>query len=143
MTIQLINTTNGLVPQYEDDLDEKRKLKLGEFYTAEIKVQRNVRFHRLFFALVKTAWEYLPEQASSGFRDMDGFRKYLTVAAGYYEPFFSPVRGEWLEIPKSISFDKMDESEFRDLYERVKGVIFAILGSYVTKDDFEKNLMNF
>ena len=78
-----------------------------------------------------------------GFRSKDAFRKYLTVAAGYYEPFFSPVRGEWLEIPKSIAFDNMDEAEFRDLYERVKDIIFTILGNYVTREEFESNLINF
>ena len=143
MVIQLINTTRGLVPQYDDDFDEKKKLKPGEFYTAEIKLQRNPQFHRLFFALLNTAWDYLPEDVEKGFRSKDAFRKYLTVAAGYYEPFFSPVRGEWLEIPKSIAFDNMDEAEFRDLYERVKDIIFTILGNYVTREEFESNLINF
>ena len=44
MTIHLINTTCGLVPQYDEDFDEKKKLKPGQFYTAEIKLQRNPLF---------------------------------------------------------------------------------------------------
>ena len=143
MTIHLINTTCGLVPQYDEDFDEKKKLKPGQFYTAEIKLQRNPLFHRLFFALLNCAWDYLPEAVEKGFRSKEAFRKYLTVAAGYYEPFFSPTRGEWMEIPKSISFDNMDDAEFHDLYERVKDVIFNILGSYVSREEIESNLINF
>ena len=143
MTIHLLNTACGLVPQYDEDYDEKKKLKPGQFYTAEIRQQRNPLFHRLFFALLNCAWSYLPESVEKGFRSKDAFRKYLTVAAGYYEPFFSPTRGEWVEVPKSIAFDNMDDTEFHDLYEKVKDVIFNILGDYVSKEEFEMNLINF
>ena len=48
-----------------------------------------------------------------------------------------------MEIPKSISFDNMDDAEFHDLYERVKDVIYNILGDYVSREEFEMNLINF
>lgn len=143
MKIRLVNTAAGLVPMYDDDWDERRKLKPGGVYVAEIKPARNIRFHRLYFALVEAAWSLLPEQTAAGFRNREGFRKYLEVAAGWYEPFYSPIRGEWLEIPKSISFSSMDGAEFRQLYERVKDVVIRILDGYTTKDEFERVLLNF
>lgn len=143
MKLHLLNTSHGLIPQYDDDFDEKRKLKAGECYTAEIRLQRNPKFHRLFFALINCAWEYLPELLVVRFRTKENFRKSVEVTAGHCEPFYSTARNEWLEVPKSISFDSMDEAAFRDLYERVKDVIFGILGDYVTRDEFERNLSNF
>lgn len=143
MKIRLVNTAAGLMPMYDEDWEERRKLKPGEVYVAEIKPARNIRFHRLYFALIEAAWSLLPERTAAGFRTREGFRKYLEVAAGWYEPFYSPIRGEWLEVPKSISFSSMDETLFRQLYEGVKDVIIRILDGYVTRDEFEKTLANF
>ena len=82
MKLQLLNTISGLVPCYDEDFDEKKKLKLGEVYEAEIKLVRNPKFHRKFFSLLNCAWEYLPEGRRNGFRTKENFRRYLTVAAG-------------------------------------------------------------
>ncbi|MFA6726929.1 MAG: DUF1367 family protein [Prevotella sp.] len=143
MKINLLNTISGLKPCYDDDYEEKKKLKIGETYTAEIRLERNPRFHRLYFALIACAWEYLPEKQTEGFRTKENFRKYVEVAAGHCEPYYSPKLKEWVEIPKSISFDSMDETEFKDLYERVKTVIFSIIGRFVSEDEFDNVLSNF
>ncbi len=144
MKLVLYNTPTGLKPCYDDDYEEKKKLKIGSYYTAEIKEHRNPKFHRKYFALINLAWEYLPEKTTKGFRDNKTlFRKYCEVAAGWCEPFYSPQTKTWQEIPKSISFENMDETEFSDLYDRVKDVIFSVIGRYVTKEEFEQNLINF
>lgn len=143
MELHLLNTMQGLVPCYDDDYDEKKRLKLGKTYMAKIRLERNPRFHKLYFALISCAWEYLPESQTKGFRSKENFRKYVEVAAGHCEPFYSPKLKEWVEIPRSVAFDKMDEAEFRDLYERVKDVIYSIIGRFVSAEEFEKNLSNF
>lgn len=143
MKLNLLNTPHGLVPITDEDYDEKKKLKLGTIYSAEIKVPRNYKFHKKFFALLNTAWAYLPERTQNGFRSVDGFRQYLTVAAGHYDTFFSPSRKEFVEIPKSISFGSMSEEEFEELYENVYRVIFSIIGKYVNEEEFQQNLANF
>lgn len=143
MRRNLLNTSTGLKPMYDDDFDEKRKLKIGEVYTAEARLMRNYRFHREYFALINCAWEYLPERTSEGFRTKGNFRMYVEVAAGHCEPFYSHSRREWVEIPKSIAFDSMDDAEFSSLYERVKDVIFSLIGSRVSMEEFERNLSRF
>ena len=52
MRLMVVNTPRGLIPYGDDDSEEKRKLKLGEVYSVEVKVVRNVNFHRKYFALV-------------------------------------------------------------------------------------------
>lgn len=143
MKLQLLNTVQGLKPMYDEDYDEKKKLKIGQVYSAEIKTVRNIDFHKKLFALIKLAWEYLPEKQTNGFRTMDNFRKYVTVAAGFCELFYSPKYKDWVEIPKSWSFEKMDESEFQDLYNGVSNVIFQMLSSIVSEEEFNKQLVFF
>lgn len=143
MKLNLLNTPHGLVPMYDRDFDEKKKLKTGTIYAAEIKVPRNYQFLKKFFALINAGYSLLPERSQNGFRSVDGFRQYVTVAAGYYDVFFSPRLQEFVEIPKSISFASMSEDEFSDCYNAIKDVIWGILGDRVTEDVFNNVLSNF
>ena len=143
MKLLVINTPRGLVPLGDDDYEQKRKLKLGETYSVEIKVVRNVDFHRKYFALIAYAWEFLDERETGKFKDKENFRKYIEIAAGHCDVIFHPRLQEFVEIPKSISFAKMDNTAFSDLYGRVKDVIFSIIGDRVTQEEFERLLIDF
>ena len=143
MKLLVVSTPRGLVPLGDDDYEEKKKLKLGQTYSVEVKVARNVDFHRKYFALISYAWEFLNEQETEKFRTKENFRKYVEVAAGHCDVIFHPRLQEYVEIPKSISFGKMDNAEFSDLYQRVKDVIFSIIGNRVTQDQFERLLLDF
>ena len=133
MKINLLCTAHGLVPLYDRDYDLKKRLRVGETYVADIKVSRNVQFHRKYWALLNAAWSILPERTSKGFRSLEGFRSYVIVAAGFYDVYYNPRLKEFVETPKSIAFDKMDEITFSDLYDRSKDVIWGIIGDYVTE----------
>lgn len=143
MKLMVVNTPRGLVPFGDDDYEEKKKLRLGETYTVEIKVARNVDFHRKYFAMISYAWEFLNENEISTFKTKDNFRKYLEISAGHCDVIFHPRLQEFVEIPKSISFGKMDETAFSDHYKRVKDVVFSIIGGRVTEDEFERLLLDF
>lgn len=143
MKLLVINTPRGLVPLGDDDYEEKKKLRLGETYSVEVKVVRNVDFHRKYFALIAYAWEFLNEQETERFKDKENFRKYIEIAAGHCDVIFHPRLQEFVEIPKSIAFAKMDNTAFSDLYERVKDVIFSIIGDRVTQEEFERLLIDF
>jgi hypothetical protein len=143
MKLLVINTPRGLVPLGDDDYEQKRKLKLGETYSVEVKVVRNIDFHRKYFALIAYAWEFLDERETERFKDKENFRKYIGIAAGHCDVIFHPRLQEFVEIPKSISFAKMDNTAFSDLYGRVKDVIFSIIGDRVTQEEFERLLIDF
>ena len=143
MKLLVVNTPRGLVPLGDDDYEEKRKLKLGQTYSVEVKVVRNVDFHRKYFALIAYAWEFLNEQETERFKDKENFRKYIEIAAGHCDVIFHPRLQEFVEIPKSIAFAKMDNTAFSDLYGRVKDVIFSIIGDRVTQEGFERLLIDF
>ena len=143
MRLLVTNTLRGLVPVGDDDYEEKKKLKLGQTYSVEVKVARNVDFHRKYFALIAYAWEFLNERETATFRSKDNFRKYLEISAGHCDVIFHPRLQGFVEIPKSISFGSMDNTAFSELYERVKDVIFSIIGDRVTREEFERLLIDF
>ena len=143
MEIYLVNAASGFKPVSEEDLEKKRKLKSGGVFKCEIKLARNYEFLKKAHALVGLAWDYLPEKQVQGFRTKENFRKYLTVAAGFTEVFYSPITKSWVEAPLSWSFDKMTEEEFQELYDGIYEVIFRIFGRYIPEEEFQQNLMNF
>lgn len=144
MRINLFNTAIGMIPLTDADHDEKKKLKIGEFYVAEIIQPRSPKFHRLYFGLINCAWEYLNERQTEFFNgNKEVFRKSLEVAAGHCDKVFSFKLKEWVDVPKSISFSEMDEIEFRELYERVKNILFTTILRGISEEEFNKNLINF
>lgn len=144
MKLHLLNTSSGLIPMYDYDFDEKKKLKIGEVYQVEIKLARNYEFLRKYFALINCAWEYQNEKVQAHFKDSkDKFRESVQIAAGYTETFYSIDKKEWLEKAKSISFESMKEEDFIDLYESVKDILFKIFLKNISEEEFMNNLINF
>lgn len=145
MKIKVVATPHGLVPLYDEDYEEKRKLKLGECYEGDFRLIRNPQFHKKAFALLNTAWMLLPGTTQDGFRSVDGFRAYVTVAAGFYDLYFNPRLQAFTEVPKSWAFDAMDEAEFTQMYDRIKDVIWGILSKkkVVSEEVFERYLQNY
>ena len=144
MELLLLNTDGGLKPCYDEDYDNKKKLKLGQIYKAKITLARNIDFHRKYFALINCAWAYQNEKTTAYFKnDINSFRKTIEVAAGHCDTLFNLRLKEWVDVPKSIAFDNMDELEFRELYDRVKDIIFSMFIKNVSEEEFMNNLINF
>lgn len=129
---------------YDEDYDEKKKLKIGETYEAEIRLPRNLKFHRKYFSLLRCAWEYLNEKQQEFFEnDMEVFRKSLEVTAGWCEPIYNLKTESWVHAPKSISFRKMKEEEFNALYNNVRDILLRAILPNISQEEFERNLKNF
>ena len=129
---------------YDDDYDAKKRLKFDEVYRVDIVKARNIDFHRKYFALINIGWEYLNEEQTKFFKyDREGFRKCVQIAAGYYTLTYSIKRKEWVEESVSISFEKMDELEFQDLYNKVRDVIFSLIEGNVSEEEFLYHLADF
>lgn len=144
MELKLLNTNVGLVPLYDDDLDEKKKLRLGETYAAKISVVRNLAFHNKYMKLVSVAWQYLTEKQQAFFNNNPyGFRKSIEIASGFYEPYYSLERKEWVQAPKSVSFGSMSQDEFTELYDRVFDTLMQTAFKDMDRNEFERVLSRF
>ncbi len=144
MKFNVVNTMQGLVPAQDDDFDAKKKLKIGEVYQVSIKQFRNYAFHKKYFALIGCAWEYQNERVQTHFKEsIELFRKTVEISAGHCDLVYSIERKEWVEVPKSIAFDKLSEADFQNLYDRVKDVLFSVFLRNISVEEFEQNLQFF
>lgn len=136
MIISCRNTLSGLVPLFDSDSDEKKKLKLNKHYQCEVKLIRNPKFHAKYFALLNVGHrnsqnlDHLP---------FDVYRKVIIMRAGFVE-VYKTDKGDLYE-PKSISFGKMSEDEFQDVYSRSLDVIVEDLGC--TSEEIENEIRSF
>lgn len=151
MKIKLKCTSEGFLAVVGDHAyEQKRELKVGKEYTATITEIRNPKLHKKYFALIDCAWEFMNEKQRSFFcESVDDrpskkiFRKTMEMAAGHCTRVYSIKRNEWQDEPKSIAYDKLDEIAFRNLYERVKDVLFATALRGVNEEEFLDALANF
>lgn len=144
MELRLLNTPSGLKPLYDEDYDQKKKLKIGEIYKAKITIARNINFHRKYFALINCAWAYQNERTTKHFKNnVECFRKTVEVAAGHCDTVYNLSLKSWVDIPKSIAFDKLKQEEFEDLYERVKDVLFTTFLKGIDEEEFLNNMIDF
>lgn len=147
MKLNLVRTDGfRFIPATDDDMKKALKIRKGEVVEVSVKVLRNYAFHRKFFKLIEVAWNYLTEPQQKIFENsMNGFRYSMEVAAGYYEDFYDIGRQTLVRKPKSISFDKMDEAEFSELYDAVANTIFTLFldDNRVDRDTFYNALKDF
>ena len=99
-------TLDGFIPANDDANEFFGKCKLGQLVTMDAKQSRNLKFHRLFFAILKLISEnsnpHISEAAALHF---------AKLAAGVGE-VVTDSRGEKHFIPGSISFARMDQAAF-------------------------------
>ena len=144
MKILLVNTLDGLKPMYDEDFNEKKKLKIGKAYEADIKLIRNYEFHKKYFSLLNIAWNYLNEKQQLFFNNnFNVFRKSIEIIAGHCEKIYNYTLKSWIDIPKSISFDSMDEAEFQELYNNVRDILLQTYLKHITEKQFNEILDNF
>ena len=144
MDIYLVKTENGLTCATDEDYEKMNKMRIGEVFKFSAKPQRNYDFHKKFFALCKIGLEYMTENQTEYFhKSLDGFRKSMTITAGYYDPIYDYSKSQWHHSPKSIQFEKMDELEFREFYDKVKDIIFGLIQHKISIEEFETNLSKF
>lgn len=134
----------GAFYPFDDDTYEKfRRIKEGKGVELKFTQKRNLDFHRKYFSLINTAWAYLTEEQEKVYGSIDGFRKALTIASGYYEPLLDLAEGRFIKAPKSIAFDKMEQDEFEQLYEQTKNVLFTYVLTNVDEMEFLANLIDY
>jgi len=126
----LVKTPNGaLAPADDVARTLVDKLKAGQGVRATVRRARNVKFHRLAFALFKLAfdaWEPVTPLEYKGLpvaKDFDRFRKDMTILAGFYKPVYN-VRGELRLEAESLSFASMDEERFEAVFRAVLTVVW-------------------
>jgi len=148
MKIYLTKIHNTLIPEDDDGRKWLDKVKTGETLYVEVKKSRNYKFHRKFFALLNflfSRWEPLELQDSkwkgvTPEKSFEQFRKDIVILAGHYDAFYR-VDGSVRIDAKSISFGRMKEAEFEELYGAVIDVgLKHFLTGYKSRKEVDKTV---
>ena len=111
-----------------------RGIKTGEVVEVTVKRKRNVGHLRKWFALLNVVFPHQDTYAT-----METFRAAITVALGYGETVKLPD-GRTIIVPKSISFAKLDQKGFEELYDRAIHLILTRIVPGVGRADLEREV---
>jgi hypothetical protein len=136
MEIQFVKTLSGTFKlAFDSDFEKAKKLPLNEPFSVTYVKKRNIKFHRKFFALINMVY-----QNQERYNNYDELREHLTIASGYFNLSYD-LDGVETKKAKSISFSKMDETEFSDLYNAVIDTIIKYF--HFEKQDIIDNIEQF
>lgn len=88
------------------------KIANGATVKVSISQPRNMKHHRLFWALMRLVWEN-----QEHYENVDHMVVALKVALGHCDTVITKDGGT-AYIPKSISFAKMDQTAFNEFWDR-------------------------
>lgn len=135
-----------LVPVDENAKKLVASSRPGDGFSVEAKKSRNIKFHRLFFALLNFAfdmWDPPEDRQYRGQRiqkNFERFREEVLILAGHFEPVYSLDGSLKLEA-KSIAFANCDEHEFKEVYSAVLNVVWDRVfrgANFRSKDEVEE-----
>ncbi len=108
----------------------------GDVVTFNIKKERNGKHHRLVFEMLNFVFEN-----QCRFDSLDALRWFLTMQTSFVREYADAATGEVIRVPRSWSYEEMDELEFSVLHSELPDVI--IKNFYPTEDaSWLKNSMN-
>ena len=141
MSNELCAKLDGRVidPMTPFDHDIFRLVPQGKQLRIEFVQQRNIGFHRKFFALLRVIIGYIdePDRERMNIHNEAELLNRLKIDLGLYELWIVgegaplPV-GTPVFVPKSINFASMDNTRFERLY---KDTINICIGQYLRMED--------
>lgn len=133
MKLHLVKQLNNTFKvAHDSDYDKMKRIKAGDMLECEVKKPRNLAFHKKFFALINLVFDNQERYSNA-----DDLRYDLTIDAGFFERRID-LDGDEVKKPKSISFAKMDDHEFSELYDAFIRVVVARFGYH--KQDLIDNI---
>lgn len=130
MKAMLLKTDKGLrgatLADHEAWSKFRRRLetmKPGTWIRMEWARPRHGKHHRKFFALLQ-----LVAENSETYDTVEKALVAIKLVTGYCDPVIHPETGELLPVPRSISYDSMEQDEFDKFYSAaIDGVLRHIL----------------
>lgn len=132
--IYMRKTLDALHPADDFQRDIFDKVTDGKLVQAEITQPRNIQFHRLFFAMLNLAWKN-----QTHYQTVDAFRAAITVHLGHCD-FVAGKDDKLIAVPRSISFAKMDELEFRNFFDHAADTICQTMLNGTETESFRNEL---
>jgi hypothetical protein len=122
---------NALHPADDAAQEIMRSLGRGEIVDVTIRKPRNLQFHRKFFALMNLVWQNIDDHDT--YPTVESLVTYYKIATGHRDEYH--FQGAVAYIPRSISFAKMDNTEFSAFFNSVADWIAKEFIPGVTNDE--------
>jgi len=117
--VLVVRDGDVLRPYAPYDHEMIQRLPNGKPVRAQVKQFRSLPRHRLYWVVLR-----LVVANNELFSTVEGLHKVLLVGCGVTEPFVD-LDGNISLIPSSTAFDKMDEGEFKDYFDKAMAIIEA------------------
>jgi hypothetical protein len=126
-----------LEPADERARETLARVKDGDYVLVDVKRLRNPRHHRKMFALLNLIFEN-----QSRYHSIDDMLGAIKVFLGHTRTVRMRDGREFV-LPKSIAFDKMDQTEFEVFYARVIDCVISEIIPRLSRKDLERELLEF
>ena len=101
----------------------------GQVLVTDIKQARSYGNHKRFFDFLQATFDM-----QEFYQELEQYRRWITVAAGWFDIMVYPDGTTQLN-PKSISFENMEEDEFRLLFSSAINAFLEEFGQGQTEAD--------
>jgi Protein of unknown function (DUF1367) len=130
-----IRTLSGLKPANRACEEELAKIKMGAFLSVEVKQPRHPRHLAKWWVLMGIIADNLPGNHSA-----EDVCQVLKIRIGHVTRIGTP-KGI-IEIPKSISFAAMDQTEFNAFWDRAVKCICEDIIPGLGKEELEAEVLS-
>ena len=137
--LRLTRTLRGFEPTDDESREAIKAIKMGAEMKCEVRVSRDGARLRYFFGLCKIVLDNTGE-----FENVDAVKESIKLGIGWVNQVqvYDEEKGWRIErTPKSISFAKMDEIEFREFVKQAEHYVCMALG--VTSDQLADALTDY
>jgi len=137
--LRLTRTLRGFEPTDDESREAIKAIKMGAEMKCEVRVARDGARHRYFFGLCKIVLDN-----TGTFENTDAVKESIKLGISWVNQVqvYDEEKGWRIErTPKSISFAKMDEIEFREFVKQAEHYVCMALG--VTSDQLSDALTDY
>lgn len=112
------------------------RLPVDDLVQVEFKRPRNLGHHRKFFALLNLIY-----MNQTRYRSPEELLDAIKIYTGHCFPM-TLRNGTEVRVPKSISFSKMDQTEFDAFWNRVVTIVCEQIIPNLDREDLERELLD-
>jgi hypothetical protein len=107
----------SIVPANQAAEDAFRKISHGTILEMELTKKRNGQHHKLYWALITKVWE-----SQNVYPTPENLHTALKFAVGHVD-VSAKLDGTPILVPRPTTYEKMDQLEFSDYFDRICDVL--------------------
>lgn len=124
----------ALFPTDAESLKYIKRMPNETVFRVVITQARNYQFHKKLFALLKIGFD----NSKLNIKTEDGYREYILIKSGH---FFTNTFPDYVQFKaKSISYEKLSQNKFNDLYPTVRSEVAKDVG--ITSEEMEIKVLD-